>query len=213
MSILLERLVVGRLQTNCYIVGCAQTNETMIIDPGDEAERILKAVHAAGLETTDIVLTHFHFDHILAADALHEETGAMLHIHESEADHLRHPPTLFRAFSPDIPQGLEADNLLQEGDALSVGDLNIRVLHTPGHSPGGVSLWLPEEEAIFCGDTLFREGLGRSDLPGGDHQALIRSIREKILTLPKETRVYPGHGAPTTVVHEKRHNPWLVSRE
>ncbi|MFO7917688.1 MAG: MBL fold metallo-hydrolase [Anaerolineae bacterium] len=209
---LMERLVVGRLQTNCYIVGCTQTDKALIIDPGDEATHILDSVRAAGLETTDIVLTHFHFDHILAADTLHEKTDATLHIHEDEADHLRHPPTLFRAFSPDVPQGLEADNLLQEGNKLSIGALSIQVLHTPGHSPGGISLWLPEEKAVFCGDTLFREGLGRSDLPGGDHQTLLKSIREKLLTLPQETRVYPGHGPPTTVAHEARHNPWLASR-
>lgn len=212
MTMLLERLIVGRLRTNCYIVGCEQTNVAMIIDPGDEAERILKAVHSAGLKTADIVLTHFHFDHILAADALHGETNATLHIHEGEAEQLTHPPTLFRAFSADIPQGLEADNLLQEGDTLSAGKLTVQVLHTPGHSPGGVSLWLSEEKSVFCGDTLFREGLGRSDLPGGDHQTLLKSIREKLLTLPEETRVYPGHGAPTTVGYERRHNPWLASR-
>lgn len=209
---LLERLVVGRLQTNCYIVGCEQKNIAMIIDPGDEAERILKSVQAAELEATDIVLTHYHFDHILAATTLHGETGATLHIHEGEAEQLRHPPTLFRAFSPDIPQDLEADNLLQEGDTLSVGKLSAKVLHTPGHSPGGISLWLPEEDVVFCGDTLFREGLGRSDLPGGDHQTLIESICDKLLTLPEETRVYPGHGAPTTVAHEMRHNPWLATQ-
>ncbi|MFP3896766.1 MAG: MBL fold metallo-hydrolase [Anaerolineales bacterium] len=210
---LLEHLVVGRLQTNCYIVGCQQTDKALIIDPGAEAERLLESVRATRLEVTDIVLTHFHFDHILAANPLRKATGATLHIHENEAEYLCHPPDLFRAFSPNIPQGLKADNLLQEGDIFPVGRLNIQVLHTPGHSPGGISLWLPEEEAVFCGDTLFREGLGRSDLPGGDHQTLLKSIHAKLLALPKETRVYPGHGAPTTVAHEMRHNPWLATRE
>ncbi|MEA3406851.1 MAG: MBL fold metallo-hydrolase [Chloroflexota bacterium] len=210
---LLERLVVGKLQTNCYIVGCERTNDAMVIDPGDEAERVLQSVRSAGLEVTDIFLTHFHFDHILAAETLHKETKATLHIHKREANLLTHPPPIFRTFSPEVPHGLKADNLLHNGDALSVGKLSIRVLHTPGHSPGGISLWIPEENAVFCGDTLFREGLGRSDLPGGDHQTLIKNIRDKLLTLPEETQVYPGHGAPTTIAHEMRHNPWIASQE
>jgi glyoxylase-like metal-dependent hydrolase (beta-lactamase superfamily II) len=184
----------------------------MIIDPGDDAERISEAIRSAGLRVTEIVLTHFHFDHVLATEALHKETKATLHIHESEADHLRNAPTLFRAFSVNVPEGLEADNFLHDGDTLSVGELSAEILHTPGHSPGGISLWLPEEKVVFSGDTLFREGLGRSDLPGGDHQTLIASIRSKLLTLPEETRVYAGHGAPTTVAHERHHNPWLANR-
>ena len=206
---ILRQLVVGRLSTNCYMLGCERTREAMVIDPGGDAGSILEAVVELDLQVQQIVLTHSHFDHILAADELRSATGAGLAIHSSEASMLTDPPALFRFFAPQTPRGLVADRLLDDGDILSVGELQAEVLHTPGHSPGGISLWMAEEGIVFCGDTLFQQGVGRSDFPGSDHETLMRSIRERLYALPDETVVYPGHGPSTTIGHERQHNPWV----
>lgn len=206
---ILRQLVVGRLSTNCYLLGCERTREAMVIDPGGDADSILETVVELDLKVQQIVLTHSHFDHILAADELRSATGAGLAIHRSEASMLTDPPALFRFFAPQTPRGLVADRLLDDGDTLSVGELQAEVLHTPGHSPGGISLWMAEEGIVFCGDTLFQQGVGRSDFPGSDHETLMRSIRERLYALPDETVVYPGHGPSTTIGHERQHNPWV----
>lgn len=206
---ILRTIPVGRLYTNCYLVVCDHTHEALVIDPGDDERKIMNEACALGAHMSQIVLTHFHFDHILAAQALRAETKAVLAIHQDEAALLSNPPALFRFFTPDIPTGLTADVLLRDGDALTVGALTLQVLATPGHSPGGISLWSPEEKVVFVGDALFREGIGRTDFPGCDQETLLRSIRERLFTLPDETVAYPGHGMRTTIGHEKRHNPWL----
>ena len=208
---ILRTLAVGQLDTNCYLVACERTHEGLVIDPGADAEEILNALTTLEVRVGQIVLTHYHFDHVLAADALRRATGASLAIHESEAALLTKPPALFRFFAPQTPQGLVADRLLRDGDRLNVGDLCVEVLHTPGHSPGGISLWIDSEGVVFSGDTLFREGLGRTDFPGGDQELLLHSIRERLLALPEETIVYPGHGPATTIGYERQHNPWLRS--
>ena len=212
-KVILCTLVVGPLQTNCYLVGCERTRQAMIIDPGADADKIMAAVVRLGLKVTQIVLTHSHFDHILAVDPVRSETGAVVAIHEHEAEHLTQPPTLFRFFAPNIPEGLVADRLLHDHDLLSVGDLKARVIHTPGHSPGGVSLYVASEGVVFCGDSLFRDGVGRTDFPGSSHHLLVRSIRERLFALPDETTVYPGHGPQTTIGRERRHNPWIGTPE
>lgn len=210
---ILRTLEVGVLRTNCYLVACEETREAIIIDPGDDAEQILEFVEELEVEVQLIVLTHFHFDHVLAAGAVRSRTQAPLAIHRSEAAYLANPPSLFRFFAPNVPRDLVAGRLLRDGDHLAVGRMDGIVLHTPGHSPGGISLWLPDEGVVFCGDTLFREGMGRTDFPGARQQTLVRSIRERLFSLPDETVVYPGHGPQTTIGHERRHNPWVsVSR-
>lgn len=206
---ILETLLAGQLQTNCYIVGCERTRKTLVVDPGGDAPLIEEALQEQYLTVQEIVLTHFHFDHMLAAEALCESTGAPLAIHAAGAPLLANQPALFRFFAPGLPSNLHADHLLQAGERLSVGDIEVQIRHTPGHSPDGISLWLPSEGLMLCGDALFREDIGRTDFPGSDQQLLLRSIREQIFTLPDETRLYPGHGPATTVGHEKRHNPWL----
>ncbi|MBC7236046.1 MAG: MBL fold metallo-hydrolase [Chloroflexi bacterium] len=206
---ILQRLVVGPLSSNCYLVGCDETREAMIIDPGGDAEEILAAVEKHKLHVTLVVLTHFHFDHALAAKPVCQATGARLAIHYLEVGYLREPPVLFRLFSPEVPRGLEADLLLHDGDVLQIGTLQARVLHTPGHSPGSISLWLEQEGVLFSGDLLFQDGVGRTDFPGSSAWELMRSIQERIFTLPEETVVYPGHGPETTVGTEKRYNPWV----
>lgn len=209
MTMILRTLAVGALQTNCYLLGCERTREAAVIDPGDEAGRILAEAEALGLRIGWILLTHFHFDHALGALGVQRATGATLAIHAEDAPLLHRPPAFLRAFGPAAPADLAVDRTLQDGDLLTVGDLTLEVLHTPGHSPGGVSFWLREEKAVFSGDALFRQGLGRTDFPGCSHQTLLESIASRLLTLPDETAVYPGHGPATTIGHERRHNPWL----
>jgi hydroxyacylglutathione hydrolase len=216
LAMILKTLVVGQLKTNCYLVACEHTREALIIDPGDDADEIMAALASLGagsqlapFQARHIVLTHFHFDHILAAEALRLKTGASLAIHRDDADALSDPPALFRYFSPGALRGLKADRLLEDGEMLHVGELVVQVLHTPGHSPGGIALWIATEGIVFGGDTLFREGVGRTDFPGCSAEELLRSIRERLFALPDETVVYPGHGPATTIGHERRHNPWV----
>ncbi len=205
---ILRTLQVGQLASNCYVVGCERTRQGIVIDPGADATLIQRAIDEADLQIDLIVLTHYHFDHIQAVGPLQESTGAELAIHMQEADLLQEPPALFRYFQPDIPT-LQADRLLTDGEHLTVGDLEIEVLHTPGHSPGGISLYIASEKVVFSGDTLFREGIGRTDFPGGDMNTLAASIRERLYTLDDETEVYSGHGPKTTIGWEKRRNPFV----
>jgi hydroxyacylglutathione hydrolase len=205
---ILEHLVVGQLSSNCYVVGCDQTHKALVIDPGGDADAILEAIEAHALQVTQIVLTHFHFDHVLAAGDVRAATGAVVAIHASEVQALQKPPALFRFFSPESPS-LKADLSLQDGDILEVGTLRVEVLHTPGHSPGSISLWIEGEKVLFSGDLLFQRGVGRTDFPGSSAQDLLRSIRERVFALPDETVVYPGHGPSTTIDAEKRGNPWV----
>lgn len=206
---LLRALTVGRLGTNCYLVAEGTGHGAIVIDPGGDAPLILETLRELDLRPSQIVLTHFHFDHVLAVPELRAATGATLAIHRADAPLLEDPPALFRFFTPQVPTGLKADVLLEDGQLLAVGGLTLQVLHTPGHSPGGISLWLANEGVVFSGDALFREGVGRTDFPGCSADALLHSIRERLLTLPDDTRVYPGHGPATTIAHERAHNPWI----
>ncbi len=206
---ILHALEVGALRTNCYIVGCERARTAIVIDPGGDAETILGTVREHELSVERIVLTHFHFDHVMAAKAVQAGTGASLVIHEKGAALLSDPPDRFKLFAPSIPRDLSADATLRGGDTLRIGDIIVSILHTPGHSLDSISLWLPEELSVFCGDLLFREGIGRTDFPGSSHAALVQSIHKRLYVLPDGVAVYPGHGPPTTIGHEKRHNPWV----
>lgn len=209
---ILKTLVVGRLSTNCYLVGCEKTRQAVVIDPGGDAHEILAAAQTEGLTIGQIVLTHFHFDHSEGVADVQRTVQASLALHRDDAPLLAHPPSVFRLYSPAGTERLTVDRQLDDGDAILVGLLTLQVLHTPGHSPGGISLWQAEAQAVFCGDALFYEGLGRTDFPGCNHETLVRSITQRLLTLPDETRVYPGHGPSTTIGHERRRNPWLRGR-
>ena len=206
---ILETLVVGPVQTNCYVVACDSTRQGLVIDPGGNVGGIARTIERLGIDVRRIVLTHFHFDHMTAAEALCETTGAPVTIHESGVPLLADPPELFRLLSPTEPSDLVIEEPLREGDVLTVGMLRLEVRHTPGHSPDGISLWLPGHKLLFSGDALFRGSVGRTDFPGSDHATLLRSIREQILTLPDDTRVLSGHGPETTVGYERRSNPFL----
>jgi len=205
---LVNTLSVGPIGTNCYIVGCKETLEGIVVDPGGNAERILATVDEMGLTIKYVVNTHAHFDHVTANRRLVETTGAVLVLHPDEVPILETGGGAQWFGFPADPSP-EPGLLVREGDALQVGRLNFQIMHTPGHSPGHIVLYEADKKVLFDGDVLFFQGIGRSDLPGGSHAALMQSIREKILTLPDETIVYSGHGPTTTVGQEKRLNPWL----
>jgi glyoxylase-like metal-dependent hydrolase (beta-lactamase superfamily II) len=199
---------VGITQTNCYIVGCEETREGVVIDPGGHPKRILKAVEENELTIRYVLNTHCHFDHMGANAEIVAATGAPLALHPAELPILeaRGGASLFGVSVGESPG---PDVELEDGQVLEVGALRFRVLHTPGHSPGGVTFYLEEEGAAFDGDVLFSEGVGRTDLPGGDWGTIQRSIQEVLFALPDETVIYPGHGPKTTVGREKRSNPWV----
>lgn len=204
---IIKTLPVGDLFTNCYVVGCERTALAAVIDPGDEAARILAVARAAGWTVTHILLTHAHFDHMAAASDLVQATGAPLFIHPAEQPLLTAGggATLFGFPAPDVPATV---SYLADGQEIAIGDVILRVIHAPGHSPGGVCFYAAAEGVVFDGDVLFADGIGRTDLPGGQYATLVRSI-ERLLSLPDETAVYPGHGPATTIGRERSGNPWI----
>ena len=203
---IIRKLVVGPLSSNCYIVGSESTSEGMIIDPADEAENIMKTVRDLGLKIKVIVLTHGHPDHLGALKPVQEATGAEVAAHSDDAEWVKKQP-LSMVFGPAYPAPDAPDRLLGEGDIIDIGNLRFSIIHTPGHTPGGICLL--GQGVLFSGDTLFNSGVGRYDLPGGDYEQLMNSLRKKLMPLPEETIVYPGHGPDTTVGAECRSNPFL----
>jgi hydroxyacylglutathione hydrolase len=207
----IARLILGPLETNCWVVSDDVGGPAIVIDPADNADRILGEVGDA--EVVAVVLTHGHFDHLGAVGALIARTGAPLLIHRDDAASIT---TSFgsggAAFGFDV-SAPPADGLLTGGDAVDSGGVRLSVLHTPGHTPGGICLFWPgtEDQApqLFCGDTIFAGSVGRTDFPGGDGRALSRSIAEKLSPLPPETVVHPGHGPDTTIGRERRLNPFF----
>jgi len=192
--------------SNCYVVGDESSKEGMIIDPGAEANQILRVVEDLGLDIKVIVLTHGHMDHVGALSEVKEATGAEIAIHANDAPSLQASP-LRQAFSPSAQALPPPDRLLKEGDTIDIGNLHFQVLHTPGHSPGGICLL--EEGIVFSGDTLFNFGIGRADFPGASYDEELNSIRTKLLTLPDDTVVCPGHGPDTTIGTERQWNSFL----
>ncbi len=203
---ILKKLIVGPFASNCYIVGSESNKEGMIIDPGAEAGQILKNVKDLGLTIKSIVLTHSHIDHIGALKEVKDTTRAEVSMHTDDAKslHKQSSSSLFGISYQILPS---PDRLLNGGDSIDVGDLHFLVLHTPGHSPGGICLL--GEGVVFCGDTLFNYGIGRTDFPGCSNSQLMNSIHTKLMILPDNTVVYPGHGPDTTIGTERRGNPFL----
>ncbi len=205
-------VTVGIFQENCYLYACPQTLEAVIIDPGDEAERILQRIAELKLIPKYIINTHGHIDHIGAIDAVSAVYPVPLAIHPDDV-HMYTDERVARTFGRRAPLvRRKPDILLKEGDTFSFGTLTLEVLHTPGHTPGGVCL-VSRPYCVFSGDTLFHRSIGRTDLEGGNYEQLIRSIREKLYTLDDDLVVFPGHGVPTTIVEEKHENPFVTIEE
>jgi hydroxyacylglutathione hydrolase len=205
---ILDHHVVGPLACNCYVVGDPLTRRAIVIDPGDDADVLAEGISTKGVVVEAIVATHAHFDHIVAAERLRELTGAPFYLHDSDRFLLDWMQTSGRlVLGIELPPPPAVDTAAAEGDVLVVGSAKLEVVHTPGHSPGSISLIA--DNAIFSGDTLFAGSVGRTDLPGGDTQTLLRAIVEKLFTLDGNLPVYPGHGPATTLEHEQRHNPFV----
>ena len=204
---LVRKLVVGDLQTNCYVLADEKSKEGLVIDPGGDCGDIEEVIEKEGLNIKYIILTHGHADHIAALSSLKEKTNAQILIHAADSDMLLEPTYNLSFFTGENLICPKADKFFDDGDKIKIGSLELEVLHTPGHSPGGVSLFT--DKMIFTGDTLFCEGIGRSDLPGASHNGLLHSIKTKILAKPDDTVVYPGHGPETTIGEEKENNPWI----
>jgi len=202
-----KKLIVGPLATNCYIVGSESSREGVIIDPGNEAKKILIAVKDLALDIKFILLTHGHCDHIGALKEVREAIGAEVAMHKDDAVRLQEYSLLGKQFDLYCPAPSSPDRLLQDGDSIDVGDLHFSVLHTPGHTPGGICLLV--NGVVFSGDTLFHYSVGRCDLPGSSSSQLMNSIHTKLMTLPDNTIVYPGHGPSTTIGAERRDNPFI----
>jgi glyoxylase-like metal-dependent hydrolase (beta-lactamase superfamily II) len=208
-AMLIERVIVGPLGVNCFILGDKQSNEGVVVDPGADGELVLAAVARFGLKIKYVINTHGHFDHIGSNRAVVEQTGAELFIHEKDV------PLLSLARKSAQMYGLQVDDSpapsrhLTDGMQLNFGKRTIEVLHTPGHTQGGCCLLLRNEQVVITGDTLFADSVGRTDLPGGSHEQLIASIKEKLMPLPDETVVWPGHGPSSTIGRERRLNPYI----
>ncbi|MBS1253589.1 MAG: Hydroxyacylglutathione hydrolase GloC [Anaerolineales bacterium] len=212
---IVKHLTTGPLQVNTYIVGDDATRDAVIIDPGGNADEILRNVQEAKLTLRRIINTHAHFDHVGGVAPLKEAAGVPFALHRAELPLLENYRSQLAYFGISAGEPPAVDEYLEEGQEIEVGEIVLRVLFTPGHSPGHVTfLYDPAESGggprvAFSGDVLFRGGIGRTDLPGGDHERLMRSIREELFPLGDETTVYPGHGSSTTIGREKRTNPFL----
>jgi hydroxyacylglutathione hydrolase len=204
-----EILPVGMLQCNCSIFGDEQTREAIVIDPGDDISQILEVLARHALKVKAIVITHAHIDHIGGAHELKRVTQAPVYMNSNDAALRGMLDTQAAWLGVPTPESVEIDAPLNDGATLLLGTAEFHVLHTPGHTQGSVSLWIPSERKVVAGDTLFLGSIGRTDLPGGDGRQILRSIHEKLLPLPEETTVIPGHGGITTIGREKQFNFFL----
>ena len=206
---LIETVVVGPLQVNCYLVGCEKTREAAVIDPGDDVERINEVLRRTDLKPTKIINTHEHFDHVGGNKRLHESCGAEILTHKNSAAEVTRISSRALLWGMRVEDSPPVDRCLEDGETVKIGEtVELKVLATPGHSPGSISLVTPG--AVFVGDLIFAGSIGRTDFPGGDYETLIRSVREKIFPLGDEVVIYSGHGPATTVGREKRSNPFFV---
>ncbi|MDK2820154.1 MAG: hydroxyacylglutathione hydrolase [Clostridia bacterium] len=204
----LKTLVVGPLAANCYLIGCPETKEGAVIDPGAEGEKILAAAREADLKIKYIINTHGHLDHISANGTIKKATGAEVLIHSADASCLTDPKRNLSVMAGASITSPAADRLLEEGSIIKIGKtITLEVIHTPGHTLGGICL--KGENEVFTGDTLFAGSIGRTDFPGGSYRDLIDAVRKKLFTLDESLKVYPGHGPSSTIGTEKAENPFF----
>lgn len=209
---ILEMLTVGPFQENCYIIGDENTGEGALIDPGDEATRIALAVEQTRLDIGRIIITHAHIDHVGAVATLVDEYACPVLLHPEAEPMLQQMPTQAMMMGVRFGKVPKVDGYIQDEEVLEVGSLRLRALYTPGHAPGHLSFYEENEGLVLSGDALFAGSVGRVDLPGGSMEVLLRSIEERLLPLPDETRVYSGHGPATTIGDERATNPFLGGR-
>lgn len=207
---IIKKLTVGPIMANCFILGCEETKEAVVIDPGDETDRILAALVESELKVKYIINTHGHFDHIGGNKKLKDATGADIMIHALDAPMFNHIAASAAAWGLSAEDSPPADRTLEEGDVITFGKINLKVIHTPGHSPGGISLYT--DGYVFVGDTLFQGSIGRTDLPGGSYNTLISNIQNKLFVLGDDVQVFTGHGPETDIQREKRFNPFAGQR-
>jgi glyoxylase-like metal-dependent hydrolase (beta-lactamase superfamily II) len=208
---ILETYKVGPVECNCSIVASKETGEAVVVDPGGDPELLLERIKALGVKVKYILITHAHFDHVIAARVLKEATGAKVCLHRKDIWLYRIMPLQYRMFgAKDAGRPAKLDILLKDGDSFRCDDLTVNVLHTPGHSPGSCCFHMAAQKLLFSGDTLFQGSVGQWAFPGGSFDALVRSITEKLFTLPDDTRVIPGHRDETTIGVEKATNPYLT---
>lgn len=201
------------IQENTYLLSDGQ-GHALVVDPGNstagEHRRLQQAIDSAGLQLEGILCTHLHFDHILGIPFLQQQYRCDFHAHRQDESWLHNISGIAAAFGLQVPDmELRLEKTLKDGDHITLGDIDLEVLFTPGHSAGGLCFYAAREQALFCGDTLFAGSIGRTDLPGGDYATLIGSIRDKLLCLPDETVVYPGHGPVSSIGEEKQMNPFI----
>ena len=205
-----QSLVVGPLQVNCFILGCEKTKEAIVIDPGGDVDEILSFLAQANLKLRYILNTHGHLDHVGGNADLKENTDAEIIIHSGDALSITNISSHGLLFGIRVKDSPPADILIKDGDTITVGEeIKLYTLHTPGHSQGSCSFILEGTDIVFVGDTLFAGSIGRTDLPGGDYNTLINSVRTKLFVLPDDTKVLPGHGPQTTIGYEKKYNPFF----
>ncbi len=202
-----HKIEVMPLGTNCYFAFDESTREGIVIDPGGSSDLIMKKIDELQMKVVAIINTHGHWDHVGANQTVSEKMGVPVFIHEDDADYLTDPAKNISNMMGTQSQTKAADHLLKEGDTVTFGSCKLEVIHTPGHTPGGICLY--GHGVLFCGDTLFYRSIGRTDLPGGDFHTLIESIKNKIFTLPGDTLVCPGHGMVTNVRDEINGNPFV----
>lgn len=205
-------LTLGLAVTNCYVLGDTETGDAVLIDPVDQPELLVKTISDEGWTLKLMLATHGHFDHVLASKGVKDATGAPFYIHSADVPWLKSLPERGVQFTgKPFPEAAVPDRLLtDESETITVGNFRLETLFTPGHAPGHIAFYWPDANLVFAGDALFRGSIGRTDLPGGDYDTLMRSIFEKLVPLGDDVRVLSGHGDPTTIGHERRTNPYLL---
>ncbi len=210
-DIFLERFVVGPFGVNCYLIGCPQHRKMAVIDPGAEAERIWRRIQNTGYSLEYIINTHGHVDHIAGNSDLKQKSQAKILAHPDDVLLMTIEDDLLYPMFPGAKPSPAPDQLITDGQIIQLGDISLEVLHTPGHTQGGICLLT--DGLLFTGDTLFADGIGRTDFPGGNYQQLIHSIRNKLFSLDGRLKILPGHGDESTLAREKRYNPFVGSAD